>query len=344
MALRGFSSAARSPPLVHSAFSSAFSSAAKEASRGPRFWLPLLRSAKSAAKVRKLLEDIRDAGHGPDAHHLSAAMRTATKRGRPETALDIFRDAASKYGVVPDLVLYNVALQANAAKADWQAAAALLLGPMEDAPGLAPTVASFNAVLGACARAGEHEVAVELLRVMEEESRGLTPDAVSFDCAIEACAGAAEWDKVLDLYQWQIARRGLTPRTSWPRVIRAHAELGQWERALELLREPEVRAAGLEGDVEGMYSAIIGAVPSHMLELARELFVEATAKGLYKVWGKKRGVVRLDLRFLPPAVARVVMHHTMCEFEEVSLALPTPASIHCSAMLARHPTVPHPRH
>ena len=68
-------------------------------------------------------------------------------------------------------------------------------------------------------------------------TRRISPDELSYSSAIVACGGGGKWSLavgLLDIMGWKGTRQRMVKYNA---VIKAWGKAGQWERALELMRE-----------------------------------------------------------------------------------------------------------
>ncbi|KAL7580278.1 hypothetical protein ACA910_013011 [Epithemia clementina (nom. ined.)] len=103
-----------------------------------------------------------------------------------------------------------------------------------------PNVYTFGSLMSVCARAGSVQHAIRLLKTMEREY-GVTPNAVVYNSAISACgrANPPQFDVALKLLQ-ESRDRGLRMSVvGYNAAISAAARAGDWQGALDLLRQME---------------------------------------------------------------------------------------------------------
>jgi len=161
--------------------------------RSGAYYMPQLKACRSIEEVNNVLQNIEQAGHGPNEYHLSAAMTAMTRRGQPHHAVHLFHGAFERYSVVPNVVAYNGAIAAHSRTGEWERAVALMR-EMRQQRGLSPDVVTYNSCINACAHGSQWERALALLREMK--IIGLEADEVTYNSVIEA----------LPPYQLSIAR------------------------------------------------------------------------------------------------------------------------------------------
>jgi len=111
---------------------------------------------------------------------------------------------------------------------------------------LKPNVFTFGSLMSACARARQAEKALQLLKSMKVDY-GVEPNAVVLSTAISACARAEPAQPRLALELLRQAPNEMNV-VGYNAALSACASAGQWEPAIELLREMEEKAANFPKD------------------------------------------------------------------------------------------------
>mmetsp|Transcript_20907 Transcript_20907/g.29515 ORF Transcript_20907/g.29515 Transcript_20907/m.29515 type:complete len:797 (+) Transcript_20907:176-2566(+) len=103
---------------------------------------------------------------------------------------------------------------------------------------LKPNVFTFGSLMSACARARQADQALQLLKSMKTDY-GVEPNAVVYSTAISACARAepAQPKQALELLR-QAPKNDMNV-VGYNAALSACASAGQWEPAIDLLREME---------------------------------------------------------------------------------------------------------
>lgn len=161
---------------------------------------------------------------------LNSLTSACGRCGRPDVAVTILNDMASKYGVKPDERSYRSAIIAcNQAEHEiqrykevykeeeeddgdelqwWECSLSLFRRMQEE--NLLPDVQTYSSVISACQAAGQWQRAIGVLQSMIkqiEEHNLSSPDSTSslnlfcFNAAIAACEKGGAWVEALSLYE-----------------------------------------------------------------------------------------------------------------------------------------------
>jgi pentatricopeptide repeat protein len=215
----------------------------------------------------------------------------------------------SSFGVSPDLLTYNFALNACALGGD-SSAALNILARMSEGGRVRPDVVTLNSVINACATEGKENEALGLLTSMKQQ-HGVEPDTTSFNAAIRAFEKEGHWRKASYLILLMEAS-GVEPDVAtFTSVIKSCAKAGAWEKALYSFNLLKERAIPLD---EYAVNSVLKALESANGEAeAIAIMQEARRIGLYSTaWASPSQV---DLHRLSTAVSRAIMRIIFIELE-----------------------------
>eukprot|EP00953_Heterococcus_sp_UTEX-ZZ885_P003307 2313-Heterococcus_DN1.PRE.1 len=107
----------------------------------------------------------------------------------------------------------------------------------------------------------------------------ITPSTVSYAAAINACSKGGQWQPAVDLLR-ELLQKGLKPDvTTYTATIDACSATGQWQQAVQLLREMQQQQQ-LTPDVMAFNCAISACQKGGNWQLAIELLREVQTAGL----------------------------------------------------------------
>lgn len=227
----------------------------------------------------------------PDIYCLNCLMAVQLAGKCPERALAVFCQMESKWGVQPDTVSLNTAIDACDKLADGTKALALLRAALKsaDVGGPAPDVISFNSAISALGRCGRWTDALDLFNFMVKEGDAITPNTITHNSIISACARAGEFDIAMAAYD-AMEKRGLQRNeATYGAALHAALRARSFERALSILETLErtnIRAS------RSTYATVVcTCVRSGHSEVALEIFRKAVKRGAVPTGGAVRELV-----------------------------------------------------
>ena len=192
---------------------------------------------KMAAKIPRLLAEMRASGLEPDLIVYNAAISAAGNGGDWALALAVLGQLRASRTARPDVISFNAAMTAcdKAGKADE---ALDLFGEMRRS-GLKATTISYNALIGACGKRDDGwRTALELLDAMRRDR--CRPDPITYNATITCCERCGRGDDASRVYAralaagetlgngdglWDARGRYCLHRLAGPHVARAAARL-----------------------------------------------------------------------------------------------------------------------
>ena len=154
------------------------------------------------------------------------------RKGRIDQALEIYQS-------LPTPTIRQMNAMIDACSRSQPVRLELAFDLLQQAP-VPPNVYTFGSLMSVCARAGSVTRARRVLQTMEGEY-GVTPNAVVYNAAVSAC-GRAQPPRPDVALEWlqQAQQRGLSMSVvGYNAAISAAAHAGDWQGAVELLRQME---------------------------------------------------------------------------------------------------------
>lgn len=159
-------------------------------------YLAQLAELKKTGNWIKAIDMYKQASEAPEFCRVmyNATIATLSRSPRWRVALSIFQEMREA-GHAPDAYSFNAAIQAcvHGREADL---AFEFFGEMP-AAGVAPDAFTYNHLIGSCGAAGKWETALEL--VQEMETNGLRVSSMTYNAAIVACGNAGQPDVAVGL-------------------------------------------------------------------------------------------------------------------------------------------------
>jgi pentatricopeptide repeat protein len=233
------------------------------------------------------------------------------------------------YGVIPNAIVYSIAISACARSTPTQSGKALdLLREAVEEKQLKMSVVGFNAAISACAQAGDWENAISILSRMEEaassslvssdqpQNASFTvpkPDSVTYGTVLSACEHGEQWGLVLK-HGRSMRERGLPlDGLSITSCLHACQQLSMAEEALYYL--DTMKSIKITQPQTGKLKRFGARTPlSGPDDVAYRLAISACARG-----GEWKEGIRLLKEFeqvtgTPPDVVAYTSAITGCEY------------------------------
>jgi pentatricopeptide repeat domain-containing protein 1 len=188
-------------------------------------------TADGARRTLQMLRTMSAKGPPPDLLSFNLVLDAFKARGEWKPALELLAELEKHASLRPDVVSYSSAIAAIAPTGEWREACRLL--DRMRAANVPPNEFSYGAAISACDAGGEWVRAVALLRELEKSH---APSLVAYTSAISACAKDGAWQQALRLLV-RMPLIGLQPNAiQFNAAISACAKAKEWRPALALLR------------------------------------------------------------------------------------------------------------
>jgi len=188
-------------------------------------------TADGARRTLQMLRKMAANGPPPDLLSFNLVINAFKARGEWKPALELLAELEIHASLRPDVVSYSSAIAAIAPTGNWREACRLL--DRMRAANVPPNEFSYGAAISACDAGGEWVRAVALLRELE---RTHAPSLVAYTSAISACAKDGAWQQALRLLV-RMPLIGLQPNViQFNAAISACAKAKEWRPALALLK------------------------------------------------------------------------------------------------------------
>lgn len=160
-------------------------------------------------------------------------VRTFTKAGKFNDALEQLRSAAATCSAQDAQYLYSAAIKLCGETHQWEAALNLLIDMNRHGP--TPNLVCYNAAMTAQLRCNQAQKALDLFAVVKQV--GLQPDNFTCSTALKALATLKQWEQALNFLEMEMPRMGVVPNAhAYCAAINACEKGGQWLRAIELFK------------------------------------------------------------------------------------------------------------
>jgi pentatricopeptide repeat domain-containing protein 1 len=189
-----------------------------------------------------------------------------------ELGLDVYAQLLSE-GCTPNLVTYNILIDAYSRTGQW-AKAADVLDPIAR-QSLTPEARTYNSIISACGKAGQPASALRVYERMLAD--GVEPTSTTYTSVISAFGRAGQVDEALQMYR-DMSSRGCEPNViTYSSLISVCERAGRAEAALELF--DEMKTAGVRPNVVTFNGLVAACAHSGMWQKAAELVEAMHAAG-----------------------------------------------------------------
>lgn len=187
------------------------------------------RQMKNPEFANAVLRKMEAVGIRPDAQTYTLLMSVYIKSRQADRVFEIYSQAI-KNGVVPNLIMFNVKLEACRLTHRTELALDTFQGI--EACGVKPDGVSYETLIGTFCRARQFKQAQLWMQIAESNSIVLQP--VTYQRMMLALARSGQWDQAIRLFHQLRSKCSDLPIDTWNTLMKVHALAGKVLRCQEV--------------------------------------------------------------------------------------------------------------